>query len=85
MTELVVAWTDRPHIAAPTAPKLEPPCSEMCPPGPVFGLWVSTDIHAVPVCVGATGLGLGATAADVAVGAELPTKGDGVCAAVSGG
>jgi hypothetical protein len=38
----------------------------MCPPGPVFGLLVSTDAHAVPVCVGATGLGLGAAEAEAA-------------------
>jgi hypothetical protein len=44
----------------------------MCPPGPVFGLLVSTDVHAVPVCVGATGLGLGAAEADVAVSTSMP-------------
>ena len=51
------------HIAVPTSLKCEPPVAEMCPPGCVFGLLVSTLVQAVPVWSGALGFGFGAAAA----------------------
>jgi hypothetical protein len=56
-----------PQNAAPTANKLLPPTSEMCPLEPVLGLFVRTAAHAVPVCSGAAGFGFGAAPATPAV------------------
>ena len=60
------------HIATPTAAKCSPPVAEMCPPGPVFGLWPSTLAQAVPVWAGAFGFGFGAAQAPPKVPSSPP-------------